>query len=46
MSALPVLQGNLEFALAAATAGLRFLIPLEGMVQGPVLSGQECLCLI
>jgi len=44
-SVLPVRLGHLEAALAAARAGIRFLIPREGMLQGPVLAGQECFCL-
>lgn len=44
-SVLPVLLRNLEVVLAAARAVVRSLIPQEEMLQGPVLSGQECLCL-
>lgn len=31
--------------LAAARAGVRFLVPEEGMLHDPVLSGRKCLCL-
>lgn len=39
---LPLLLRNLEFALAASTAGIRFLVPLVEMFWEPV---QQCLCL-